>query len=125
MIMRLIQSLTGKTRNLLLWRDDQGRLQMETVWKPEGIRLRAREMPRRGFAMACRPLCGWDLKRPHLTCFTGCRIRRVYYHKLPDVNELDRVILFEFRVLKRRRFARLKDLLMKETISLIDNLLCN
>lgn len=115
----------GKTRNLILWQDDEGRLAVETVWKPEGIRQRARDLPKRPFAMACRPLCGFDLKRPHLTCITGCRIRRVYYHKLPDINPLDRVVRFEFRVLKRRRFARLKDLLMKEAISLIDNFLCN
>ena len=122
-MIRLVQSLTGKTRNSLLWRDDQDRLFVETVWKPQGIRERAQEMPRRRFAMPCRPLCGLDLKRPHLTCVTSCRIRRVYYHKLPDVNQLDRIV--ELRVLKRRRFASVKDAVMKELLSLIDNLLCN
>jgi hypothetical protein len=122
-MIRLLQSLMGKTRNLLLWRDEQGRLFVETVWKPQGIRERAREMPRRRFAMTCRPLCGFDLRRPHVTCVTACRIRRVYYHKLPDLNELDRIV--ELRVLKRRRFAPLKDAIMKEMLSLIDNLLCN
>lgn len=124
-MIRLLQSLMGKSRNLILWCDDEGRLTVETVWKPEGIQRRAREMPKRPFAMACRPLCGFDLKRPHFTCITGCRTRRVYYGKLPNVNELDKVVRFEFRVLKRRHFARLKNLLMQEAISLIDNLLCN
>jgi hypothetical protein len=124
-MIRLIRSLMGKTRNLILWQDDESKLTIETVWKPEGIRQRARTLPKRRFAMACRPLCGFDLKRPHLTCIISCRIRRVYYHKLPDVNPLDRVVLFEFRVLKRRRFAALKDFMMKEAISLIDNFLCN
>jgi hypothetical protein len=105
--------------------DDDGRLQMETVWKPEGIRQRARDLPKRPFVMACRPLCGFDLKRPHLTCITGCRIRRVYYGKLSDTIELDRIEFYELRVLKRRRFNRLKDILMKQALSLIENLLCN
>jgi hypothetical protein len=115
----------GITRNLLLWLDDGDRLLMETVWKPEGIQQRALQMPRHRFAMACRSLCGFDLKRPHLTCVTGCRIRRVYYHKLPNTVELARIELYELRILKHRRFARLKDTIMKHTLSLVENLLCN
>jgi len=124
-MIRLLQTLMGRTRNLILWCDDEGRLTLETVWKPEGIRERARDLPKRPFAMACRPLCGFDLKRPHLTCIAGCRIRRVYYGKLPNTIELDRIEFYELRVLKRRRFNRLKDILMKQALSLIENLLCN
>jgi hypothetical protein len=112
----------GRTHNLILYNDD-GRLSVETVWKPEGIQQRARDLPSRRFVMACRPLCGMDLKRPHLTCITGCRIRRVYYDKLPKINQLERIV--ELRVMKRRRFAALKDAVMKQALTLIENLLCN
>jgi hypothetical protein len=122
---RLLESHMGRTRNLLLWRDDQNRLWVETVWKPQGIRLNEQEMPRRRFALPCHVLCGLDLRRPHLTCVASCRIRRVYYHKLPDLNELERVQVVQIRILKRRRFPRLKDFLMKEAFSLIHNFLAN
>lgn len=122
-MIRLLQTLMGRTHNLILWSDDDGKLSVETVWKPEGIRRRAQELPRRPFVMACRPLCGMDLKRPHLTCITSCRIRRVYYGKLPNINQLERIV--ELRVMKHRRLAPLKDAIMKEALTLVENLLCN
>ena len=45
-------------------------------------------MTERSFIMNCRPLCGLDLKRIHTTCWLHCRIRKVYYGKLPAVTGL-------------------------------------
>jgi hypothetical protein len=68
-------------------------------------------LPTRPFVMPCRSLCGLDLKRPHLTCFTFCRIRRVYYGKMPAMNEVEGV--YRCIVLKNRRFKPIKDALFK------------
>ena len=105
----------GRTHNLLFWMIGAV-LQVETVWKPKAINRVARELPRRSLVMACRPLCTKDLRRVHMQCVTGCRMRRTFYHKLPLVNDLDRVVQvtdrFHVLVLRRRRLARVKDLLL-------------
>ena len=112
----------GKTRNLLYKRRD-GKWTVETYWKTDRILALSRELPNRPFVMPCRALCGKDLKRPHLTCVTGCRIRRGWYGKLPETVELARVI--QIAVLKHRRFARVKDAIMKWVLTGVENLLAN
>ena len=109
----------GQTRNLLYKRRD-GKWTVETYWKPRRFRF---DLPRRPFTMPCRPVCGKDLKRPHLTCVTGCRIRRTWYGKMPATIELERVI--QIAVIKHRRFAVVKDAIMKWALTLIENLLAN
>ena len=78
--------------------------------------------------MPCRNLCDRDLRRVHFTCAMtalrmGCRIRRVYYGKLPVMNELDGVIIL--KILKNRRFKRVKNRLLKLAITLVENTLLN
>jgi hypothetical protein len=59
---------------------------VETEFKPPFQRF-----PDHRFTMACRPLCGMDLKRVHVTCWLHCGIRRAYYGLLPKVRELEAV----------------------------------
>lgn len=65
----------------------------------------------------CRELCGFDLKRPHLTC-VHCRLRRVALGKLPP---LFPVFLHFWTVrVQGRRFALLKDQVIKWLASVIE-----
>jgi hypothetical protein len=111
-----------RTRNLLIIRRN-GKWTQTTYWKPDGILAASRQLPKRPFVMACRPLCGHDLKFPHPTCWTGCRIRRVWYGKLPATIEIERV--FQIAVIKHRRFAHIKNILLLKSLTLIENLFCN
>ena len=117
MMTRLIRSAMGRTHNLLFWKEEDGTLTVETVWKPGGIQRAAKKLPPRPFTMACRPLCTKDLHRVHMQCVTGCRMRRTYYGKLPTTNKIDYVLrvtdTFVVTVIKRRRLARAKDLLLE------------
>jgi hypothetical protein len=114
----------GRTRNVLYLRRD-GKWTATTYWKPDGILAASRRLPKRPFVMACRALCGFDLKFPHPTCWTGCRIRRTWYGKLPETIEIDRII--QIAVIKNRRFAHIKDILLYRAgiLTAIENLLCN
>ena len=109
----------GQTRNLLYKRRD-GEWTVETYWKPRNFRF---DLPHRPLTMPCRPICGKDLKRPHVTCVTSCQIRRVWYGKLQANRPLERVLFIA--VNKNRNHAALKDLVMKYVLSLVENLLCN
>jgi hypothetical protein len=67
--------------------------------------------------LPCRELCGFDLKRVHLTCL-HCRARRVALGLLPP---LFPVYLHFWTVRVRgRRFALLKDRLIKWLASVIE-----
>lgn len=89
--------------------------ELELQFTPAGFPT----FPRRRFAMACRPLCGQDLHWPHPTCWASCRFRRVYYGKMPARMAIHMLQLqmgrFQYllRVLDRRRFARIKDVLIR------------
>ena len=41
------------------------------------------KLPPRRFAPPCRSLCGFDLRRWHVTCIFSCLLRRVHYGKMP------------------------------------------
>jgi hypothetical protein len=41
-----------------------------------------------------------------------------------DMNELARIMLYELRIMKHRRFARLKDALIPQVLCLVEILLC-
>ena len=120
-------AMQARTRNVLTLRRN-GKWTDTTYWKPEGIEAASRELPKRPFVMPCRNLCDQDLKRVHFTCAMtalgmGCRIRRVYSGKLPAMNELDGVIIL--KILKNRRFKRVKNRLLKYAITLVENTLLN
>ena len=67
--------------------------------------------------LPCRVLCGFDLKRVHLTCL-HCRARRVASGELPP---LFPVYLHFWTVpVQGRRFALLKDQLIKWLASIIE-----
>lgn len=88
---------------------------IEILFKPEQFK---RDLPKRRFVFPCRSLCGLDLKRVRFTCFAHCRIRRVYYGELPVFNEI--IGVYTLTVLKRRRFARVKDELLRRLLSLAE-----
>ena len=79
-------------------------------------------MPVRPFSMACRPLCGYDLRRSHTTCWLFCGIRRVYYGLLPKVRELEAV--WSIAPDSHRRNRRVREALVKR-ISLIMEVCAN
>jgi hypothetical protein len=126
---QIVQVENYRTRNLITrYNAETRKLTVEVVWKPEEIRKLSQELPKRRFVMSCRNLCGQDLKRIHFTCAMtylglGCKIRRSYYGQLPDPYELQNILLL--KTLKRRRFPRLKDWLLKYALTLVENLLLN
>lgn len=67
---------------------------------------------------ACQQLCGLTLHRPHLTCLF-CRIRRVYYGKMPREN---RVYVYVVLISEERRFKLLKNAAIKVLATLIEAL---
>jgi len=69
------------------------------------------------FGLPCRELCGFDLKRVHLTCL-HCRARRVALGLLPP---LFPVILHFWTVrIQGRRFAFVKDFIIKWLASVVE-----
>jgi hypothetical protein len=70
------------------------------------------QMPKRPFVMACRPLCGLDLKYPHTSCWTACRIRRAYYGLMAKVQELEAVWAIAPNLDRRNR--RVREMLTKQ-----------
>jgi hypothetical protein len=78
----IVQFYNFLSRNVIVWGRNGEVTHIETVFKPEGIAENAQLLPRRPFTMACRPICGLDLRRVHLTCLT-CNIRRAYYGMIP------------------------------------------
>jgi len=66
---------------------------------------------------SCRQICGYELRRFHLTC-SHCRARRVACGELPSVFP---VILHFWTVrIVGRRFARVKDFIIKWLASVIE-----
>jgi hypothetical protein len=69
-------------------------------------------MPSRPFVMACRPLCGFDLRYLHATCLLHCRIRRTHYGLMPRVQELESV--WAIAPEPDRRNRRVREILTKQ-----------
>jgi hypothetical protein len=67
--------------------------------------------PRRRWAFPCRSLCGLDLHRPHIPCFSYCRMRRVHMGKMSNPAEVENV--YRLIILKERRFKALKNVLLQ------------
>ena len=91
----IIASYNFRSRNVIFWGVNGEITHIENIWKPEGIAENARQLPSRPFVMPCRPVCGLDLRRVHLTCLT-CNIRRSYYGLKPD----------RYRVIEHRLLAK-------------------
>jgi len=77
------------------------------------------KLPRRRFAPACRPLCGFDLRRWHLTCLLSCLLRRVHYRKMPAKIPVHGYTVWIHR---GRRFERVKELLLKRVMTIAEQL---
>ena len=87
--------------------------------KPQGYA----KLPSRPFVMPCRPICGFDLRRPHFTCMFLCRLRLVHSKKIPPLIELE--YIHRISVRKRRRFRITKNWLLKKLILPIAEALAN
>ena len=68
------------------------------------------------FALPCQVLCGKNLKRPHWSC-SYCRLRKVWLGELPPTFP---VTVLLFMVLKKRRFATIKNFLIKQLSRLME-----
>jgi len=68
----------------------------------------------KGIPLACYTLCGWDLRRPHLTCL-HCRIRKVWYGKMKEKTPVDVIIV---TVAKKQRYKNLKAAIRKVLFTL-------
>jgi len=73
----------------------------------------------RRFAPPCRPLCGFDLRRWHLTCLLSCLLRRVHYGRMPAKIPVKGYTLWIHR---GRRFERVKALLLKRVMTMAEQL---
>ena len=87
--------------------------------KPRGYA----KLPSRPFAMPCRPICGFDLRRPHFTCMFLCRLRLVHSKKIPPLIQLE--YIHRIYVRKRRRFRITKNWLLKKLILPVAEALAN
>lgn len=78
-------------------------------------------------SIACKELCGYDLRRPHLTCLL-CRRRRWHYGKLDHrqfhwKDESKRLLIpndcltYVLFIDNNRRFASVKTRLLKTVLS--------
>jgi len=74
-------------------------------------------LPPRRFAPPCRPLCGFDLHRWHVTCIFSCLLRRVHYGKMPAKIPVQGYVLWIHR---GRRFERVKAALLKRVMTLAE-----
>lgn len=130
--MERLTTYSFATRDLIIYRTEDNRALVETRFKPENF---PRFKPR-PFVMACRSLCGMELKRVHLPCVTFCRIRRVYHGKLPALNELEEIHTimmpkdghlapYMIFVLKCRRFAAAKRILFRWMVRFARSQTCN
>lgn len=83
----------------------------------EWYHLEPKEVGKSILGLPCRELCGFDLKRVHLTCL-HCRARRVALGKLPS---LFPVFLHFWTVpVQGRRFAWAKDWVIKWLASVVE-----
>ena len=130
--MQRLTTYSFASRDLTIYRDGRNRCFIETRFKPEGLP----HFKPRPFVMACRALCGMELKRVHLPCVTYCRMRRVYYGKLPALNEVEEIYTimipkdgclapYMLFILKNRRLAAVKRALFRWAVGLARNQTCN
>ena len=66
--------------------------------------------------MPCQSLCGHNYKRFHLTCMF-CRLRRVYYGKMPSKI---RVAPYMLLIWKDRKHSKIKNLLLKKLLTICE-----
>jgi hypothetical protein len=99
--------------------DPEGRYDENRVTHME-IRIRYDNLamlPCRRFAPPCLPLCGFDLRRWHLTCIFSCLLRRVHYGKMPAKIPVQAYTLWIHR---GRRFERVKQVLLKRLLTICE-----
>jgi len=99
--------------------DPEGRYDESRVTHME-IRIRygnLAKLPLRRFAPPCRPLCGFDLSRWHVTCIFSCLLRRVHYGKMPAKIPVQGYVLWIHR---GRRFERIKAALLKRVMTIAE-----
>jgi hypothetical protein len=77
------------------------------------------KVPRRRFAPPCRSLCGFDLRRWHVTCIFSCLLRRVHYGKMPAKIPVQGYVLW---IQKGRRFERVTAPLLKRVMTIAEQL---
>ena len=75
------------------------------------------KLPARRFAPPCRSLCGFDLRRWHLTCLLSCLLRRVHYRKLPAKIPVQGYVLW---IVKGRRLECVKAALLKRLLTICE-----
>jgi len=110
LVEKRFRELLGCDKKLSILVDEGGQF-----W--EWYHLEPKKVAPGGFGLPCRELCGFDLKRVHLTCL-HCRARRVALGELPS---LFPVVLHFWTVRERgRRLAFLKDLAIKWLASIIE-----
>ena len=68
------------------------------------------------FAMACQPLCGKQLKRPHLTCLV-CNMRKTHYCKMQNGYPIRTLFIC---IRENRRFASIKDAIIKRLAEMLE-----
>lgn len=75
------------------------------------------KMPHRRFAPPCGNLCGFDLRRWHLTCLLSCLLRRVHYGKMPAKIPVQAYTLW---IHKGRRFECIKTPILKRVMTIAE-----
>jgi hypothetical protein len=86
------------------------------------IRIRYDNLPKlpcRLFAPSCRSLCGFDLRRWHVTCIFSCLLRRVHYGKMPPKIPVRGYVLW---IHLGRRFECVKTPLLKRVMTIAEQL---
>jgi hypothetical protein len=77
------------------------------------------KLPHQRFAPPCRLLCGFDLRRWHVTCIFSCLLRRVHYGKMPAKIPVQGYVLW---IHQGRRFERVKAALLKRVMTIAEQL---
>jgi hypothetical protein len=110
-----VKTLHARTHDLSVYIDTRtGRLGLfEILLDPS----RYARLKRRPFTMPCRPICGYDLKRVHLTCLI-CRARRVFSGKMSEKVELEDA--YTIFIAKRRHLASVKSILLRRLLSICE-----
>ena len=99
--------------------DPEGRYDESRVTHME-IRIRydnLAKLPPRRFAPPCRALCGFDLRRWHVTCIFSCLLRRVHYGKMPAKIPVQGYVLW---IHQGRRFERIKAPILKRLMTIAE-----
>lgn len=78
----------------------------------------SKQVKRHLFSPKCVDLCGYELRRPHLCCWSGaCRLPRVKAGKLPAVIPVD---VYFLGIHTTRKHAWLKRWLLKKVLSIAE-----